>query len=112
MENDRKELFLIIFGELLKSERFTEFLEQNFDISQGVDHENKQVVIRVIEKPFEVRKHEFTLDQMVNLKKVIEKYAGLRADKAFQEIVDVIGGKANIPQIEIVGSLKDVDLDA
>lgn len=112
MDENTKNFYLLVLGELLKSAKFNAFLEKFFTIQQGIDSTNKIIDIRVIEKPITFSQ-EFTLEQMVNLRKVLDKACGFNAASVFKEAVEALGGHAsNIPSIEVVSSFKDVDLDA
>lgn len=54
LEEFKKERWLYIFSELSKSERFKHFVEDNFNITDNIDHEKQEITTLIVEKPVSV----------------------------------------------------------
>lgn len=49
-QNDQTQISLMIFEQLLESQRFREFFEKNYELRKVVDHEAKSIDFVLIEK--------------------------------------------------------------
>ncbi len=75
-----------LLSALLESERFRNFVEQNFTIQKNTDPDTKQTSVLVIEKPFELVQSEMTakIQKTIKLKKNKIKLAGVEDLKALK----------------------------
>lgn len=96
MSQAEKDLWIRVLFLLNQSERYTKFIEENFDISESIDEENKTINLRVEEKKQKpVQGVGLTLDTVKSMKiQLILRHNGV-ADTArvSESIIKILKGE-------------------
>lgn len=113
-----KDLYLRMLFLLNQSERFTKFIDDNFDIHTSVNDEARSIDLAVIEKP-DVKEVAFKtvgmeLDVAKSLKaQMILKHNGCKNTAAcLKSIVQILTGQSLDDKPKLVTSATDADISA
>jgi hypothetical protein len=106
----QRERLLHIFLGLGKSRRFMDFIENNFHIQEGVDHEQKTIEIQVIEKPIAVGP-KMSPSQLSKLYTACKKYGMKEENKFFAELLEILGQEQSDIVLATDGDLRKVSFD-
>lgn len=92
----QKDFFLTIFAALNESQRFQQFVEDNFEIQKVIDDESKTISVRVIEKPTTANRPQITSGHLL---KLVARLTSLKipnpAEEA-QKILHLLGEDSQI----------------
>ncbi len=95
LNDSKKDTLLEIFFQLNQSPRFAKFVENNYHIQKGIDHEAKTIEIQVIEKPDSVGPA-LTPIQILKLKKAISDSGVINSVDLLHTILKILGQDENI----------------
>lgn len=88
-----KDRYLSIFIKLMQSERFKEFLEKNFDITDRIDHDSRTIETLVIEKPV-VTGPKLSPQQLIQIQAAVSGSGAKDSPKVVQRILEILGQEA------------------
>jgi hypothetical protein len=86
----RQQRLLHIFMELGKSKRFTEFVDNNFDIVDQINDEEKSITTLVVEKPMAVGP-QMSAKQVANIHKIIAASGTDKVGDTMRKLLETLG---------------------
>jgi len=89
-----KDYHLAVFGGLMGSSRFVEFVRGNYEIQKILDHENKSYEVRVIEKPVAVGP-KMSPGQVFKLQELLMSYGVRDAVDCVKNVLKVLGQESS-----------------
>ena len=90
-----RERYLGIFLKLMQSERFKKFLEDNFDITDRIDHDAKTIETLVIEKPVAVGP-KLAPQQIIQIQSAVSGSGAKDAPATVKRILDILGQEGSV----------------